>query len=249
MSSSPQPGPVWFSTYCPSTCSGMRASKSIKAKQGLGTPPGSSRQASVSLAPLTPRCGSVTQPCRPSNRGSLHLGFLVAILHMLLPSCKPHAPSRTRFFKASARCPTFSPHGCCFCFVLPRAAVTFCGHCHLWLRSPLRKPMTRLSPPALRICWGPARSRTTRSALPSSLSSKVASACGLRSSWADTLPVLHRQLPRFAADVVARLGAGEPVGPALRGVLQSQAALAAAGFDLPTWDAVILGAQAPPPVQ
>ena len=65
-------------------------------------------------------------------------------------------------------------------------------------------------------------------------------------SWADTLPVLHRQLPRFAADVVARLGAGEPVGPTLRGVLQSQAALAAAGFDLPTWDAVILGAQAPP---
>ena len=63
-------------------------------------------------------------------------------------------------------------------------------------------------------------------------------------SWADTLPVLHRQLPRFAADVVARLGAGEPVGPTLRGVLQSQAALAAAGFDLPTWDAVILGAQA-----
>ena len=45
-------------------------------------------------------------------------------------------------------------------------------------------------------------------------------------SWADTLPVLHRQLPRFAADVVARLGAGEPVGPTLRGVLQSQAALA-----------------------
>ena len=32
--------------------------------------------------------------------------------------------------------------------------------------------------------------------------------------------------------------------PTLRGVLQSQAALAAAGFDLPTWDAVILGAQA-----
>ena len=31
-----------------------------------------------------------------------------------------------------------------------------------------------------------------------------------------------------------------------RPVLQSQAALAAAGFDLPTWDAVILGAQAPP---
>ena len=153
MSSSPQPGPVWFSTYCPSTCSGMRASKSTKAKQGLGTPPGSSRQASVSLAPLTPRCGSVTQPCRPSNRGSLHLGFLVAILHMLLPSCKPHAPSRTCSFKASARCPTFSPHGCCFCFVLPRAAVTFCGPCHPWLRSPLRKPMTRLSPPALRI-WG-----------------------------------------------------------------------------------------------
>ena len=42
-------------------------------------------------------------------------------------------------------------------------------------------PMTRLSPPALRICWGPARSRTTRSALPSSLSSNVASTCGLRS--------------------------------------------------------------------
>ena len=41
------------------------------------------------------------------------------------------------------------------------------------------KPMTRLSPPALR--WGPARSRTTRSALPSSLSNKVASTCGLRS--------------------------------------------------------------------
>ena len=151
MSSSPQPGPVLFSTYCPSTC-----------------------PACAHRSPPTPRCGSVTQPCRPSNRGSLHLGFLVA-LHMLLPSCKPHAPSRTRSFKASARCPTFRPHGCCFCFVLPRAAVTFCGPCHLWLRSPLRKPMTRLSPPALPICWGPARSRTTRSALPSSLSSKVAS--------------------------------------------------------------------------
>ena len=33
MSSSPQPGPVWFSTYCPSTCS-------ARPKQGLGTPPG-----------------------------------------------------------------------------------------------------------------------------------------------------------------------------------------------------------------
>ena len=125
----------------------------------------------MSLAPLTPRCGSVTGARCTSG----------SLWPSLLPSCKPHAPSRTCSFKASARCPTFSPHGCCFCFVLPRAAVIFCGPCHLWLRPPLRKPMTRLSPPALRICWGPARSRTTRSALPSSLSSKVASTCGLRS--------------------------------------------------------------------
>ena len=69
----------------------------IEIHQGkIGTPPGSSREASANLAPL-PRCGSVTQLCRPSHRGSLHLGFPVTILHMLLPSCKPHAPSRTRY--------------------------------------------------------------------------------------------------------------------------------------------------------
>ena len=88
-----------------------------------------------------------------------------------------------------------------FCFVFPRDAVTFYRPCHLWLRSPLRKPMTRLSPPALRICWGPARSR----ALPSSLSSKVAS-----SRAAPPAPPLRRRRCRH-----------------------SQAALAAAGFDLP----------------
>ena len=168
----------------------------------------------------SPQPGRRARAASPSNRGSLHLGFSVAILHMLLLSCKPHASSATRSSKASARCSTFSPHGCCFCFAFHRAAITFCGPCHLWLRSPLRKPMTRLSLPALRICWGPAHSRTTRSALPSSLSSKVPSTCGLRS------PLLRPPIgPRGPTlFVVARLGASKPVGPTLRGVLQSQAA-------------------------
>ena len=178
----------------------MRASKSTRGKQGLGTPPGSSRQASESLAPLTPRCGSVPRPCRPSNRGSLHLGFPVAILHMLLPSCKPHAPSRARSSKAPARCPTFSPHGCCFCFVLRRAAVTFCGPCHLWLRSP----------------FADAHDAAVAACLADLLGAGPLPDHALRLAQLPFLPVLHRQLPRFAADVGARLGAGEPVGPVRR---------------------------------
>ena len=138
MSSPPQPRPVWFSTYCPSTCAGMRASKYTKAKTRA---PGSSRQASASFAPLTPRCGSVTQPCRPSDRGSMHLRFPVSLLQGIRSLPDLQSAWLLLLFCASPRC---------------------CGPCHLWLRSPLRKPMTRLSPPALRICWGPARSRTTR---------------------------------------------------------------------------------------
>ena len=221
-----------------STCSGMRASKSTRAKRGLGTPPGSSRQASESLAPLTPRSGSVTRPCRPSNRGSLHLGFPAAILHTLLLNCKPHAPIRLLpdlqlllLFCASPRC------------------------CHLLRSLP---PVTLLAFAAAAcladlLGAGPLPDHALRLAqLPfqqGGLNLRSAVALAPAAYWAsraDTLPVLHRQLPRFAADVVARLGAGEPVGPTLRGALQSQAALAVAGFDLPTWDAVILGAQAPP---
>ena len=94
-----------------------------------------------------------------------------------------------------------------------------------------------------------ARSRTARSALLSAISSKVASilVCGRPApaaywaSCAGTLPVLHRQLPHFAADVVARLAAGELVGPAVRGLLHRKR-LPQPGLRC----RVTLGAQAPP---
>ena len=52
-------------------------------------------------------------------------------------------------------------------------------------------------------------------------------------SWADTLPVLHRQLPTLAGEILARLRAQEPAGPALSGVLQAQDT---AGFRPPSWE-------------
>ena len=66
-----------------------------------------------------------------------------------------------------------------------------------------------------------------------------------RASWADTLPVLHRQLPTLAGEILARLRAREPAGPALSGVLQAQDALTTAGFRPPSWED-LLDNPAPP---
>ena len=64
-------------------------------------------------------------------------------------------------------------------------------------------------------------------------------------SWADTQPVLHRQLPTLAGEILARLRAREPAGPALSGVLQAQDALTTAGFRPPSWED-LLDNPAPP---
>ena len=57
--------------------------------------------------------------------------------------------------------------------------------------------------------------------------------------------MLHRQLPTLAGEILARLRAREPAGPALSGVLQAQDALTTAGFRPPSWED-LLDNPAPP---
>ena len=52
----------------------------------------------------------------------------------------------------------------------------------------------------------------------------------------DTLPVLRRQLPTLAGEILARLRAQDPAGPAPSGVLQAQDALTTAGFRPLSWE-------------
>ena len=175
----------------------------------------------MSLAPLTPRCG-------PSNRGSLHFGFKQDLLLQGIRSL-PDLQSAwlLLLFCASPRC-------CHLLRSLPPVALLAFAEAHDAAVAACLAEAGPLPDHALRL----AQLHFQQGGL--NLRSAVALApAAYWASWADTPPELHRQLPHFAA---------EPVGPTLRGVLQSQAALAAAGFDLPAWDAVILGAQAPPPM-
>ena len=185
--------------------------------------------------------GSVEDPvwlgdhALPSEQGLVASASSAAVPFSWPRSSSSRGPSRISSCKV--RCLTCSPFGCCFCFAPRPGAAMFCAHCRPRPRWLLPSPMMLPSRRVLRICWAPVPSRAPPSRSQSSLSSRAAPTCALE--WlarGRTLLVLQRQLPRLADEILARLHAQEPSGPALLGVLRFHEALTAAGF----------GNQAPP---
>ena len=66
-------------------------------------------------------------------------------------------------------------------------------------------------------------------------------------SWADTLPILHRQDPTNTATILEHLHRGTAAVPSLQAITEAQQQLQHHGFNPPSWEELAAGRAAPPP--
>ena len=65
-------------------------------------------------------------------------------------------------------------------------------------------------------------------------------------SWADTLPILHRQDPTNTASILRHLHRGTAAVPSLQAITEAQQQLQHQGFNPPSWEELAAGRAAPP---